>query len=64
MLRNPLGDAWFNGTSWVDLMNPEMVKAFIDCSYVPYVEKFAGKPHVKGIFTDEPQISPRVKIAQ
>lgn len=60
---NPLGDAWFNGTSWVDLMNPDMVKAFIDCSYVPYVEKFGGQPHVLGIFTDEPQISPRVKIA-
>lgn len=60
---NPLGDAWFNGTSWVDLMNPDMVKAFIDCSYVPYVERFAGKPHVMGIFTDEPQISPRVDIA-
>lgn len=59
---NPLGDAWFNGTSWVDLMNPDMVKAFIDCSYVPYVKKFGGKPHVLGIFTDEPQISPRCKI--
>ncbi|MEN6497023.1 MAG: glycosyl hydrolase [Thermoguttaceae bacterium] len=60
---NPLGDAWFNGTSWVDLMNPAMVKAFIDCSYVPYVEKFGGQPRVLGIFTDEPQISPRAKIA-
>lgn len=60
---NPLGDAWFNGTSWVDLMNPDMVKAFIDCSYVPYVKKFSGQPHVLGTFTDEPQISPRPKIA-
>lgn len=60
---NPLGDAWFNGTSWVDLMNPDMVKAFIDCSYVPYVQKFGSQPHVLGIFTDEPQISPRVRIA-
>jgi hypothetical protein len=59
---NPLGDPWFNGTSWVDLMNPDMVKAFIDCSYVPYAQKFGGKPHVLGIFTDEPQISPRPKI--
>ena len=59
---NPLGDPWFNGTSWVDLMNPDMVKAFIDCSYTPYVQKFGGKPHVCGIFTDEPQISPRPKI--
>jgi len=58
----PMGDPWFNGTAWVDLMNPEMVKAFIECSYVPYVEKFAGKPYVRGIFTDEPQVSPRPKI--
>lgn len=59
----PLGDPWFNGTSWVDLMNPDMVKAFIDCSYVPYVQKFAGKPYVLGTFTDEPQVSPRPKMA-
>lgn len=60
---SPLGNAWFNGTSWVDLMNPDMVRAFIDCSYLPYVRRFGGKPHVRGIFTDEPQISPRSKIA-
>lgn len=59
---NPMGDPWFNGTSWVDLMNPAMVKAFIDCSYVPYVKKFGGRPRVLGIFTDEPQISPRPKV--
>jgi len=56
---DPLGNAWFNGTSWVDLMNPAMVKAFIDCSYAPYAQRYAGQPHVCGIFTDEPQISPR-----
>jgi len=60
---SPLGDPWFNGTSWVDLMNPDMVRAFIDCSYVPYVQKFGGKPHVLGTFTDEPQISPNPKMA-
>jgi len=56
---DPLGNAWFNGTSWVDLMNPDMVKAFIDCSYAPYAKRFANQSHVRGIFTDEPQISPR-----
>ncbi|MBN8218681.1 MAG: hypothetical protein J0L75_18720 [Spirochaetes bacterium] len=55
----PLGEAWFNGTSWVDLFNPDCVKAFIDCSYKPYVERYRGRPSVRGIFTDEPQISPR-----
>ena len=54
-----LGEPFFNGTSWVDLMNPEMVQAFIDCSYQPYVERYANKPHSLGIFTDEPQIGPR-----
>jgi hypothetical protein len=58
----PMGDAWFNGTAWVDLMNPEMVRAFIDCSYVPYAEKFAGRERVLGMFTDEPQVNPRPKI--
>ncbi len=59
---DPLGQGWFNNTSWVDLMNPEMVQAFIDCSYKPYVERYAGKPFSIGIFTDEPQISPRTDI--
>ncbi len=55
------GDPWFNGTCWVDLMNPEAVKAFIDCTYKPYAQRYAKKlgGSVKGIFTDEPQISPR-----
>ncbi len=59
----PMGDPWFNGTAWVDLMNPDMVKAFIDCSYTPYFQKFGNQPRVLGTFTDEPQISPRPKIA-
>ncbi len=57
----PMGDAWFNGTCWVDLMNPKTVKAFIDCSYRPYAERYAKQmgASVHGIFTDEPQVSPR-----
>ncbi|QMV43982.1 glycosyl hydrolase family 2 protein [Cohnella cholangitidis] len=57
-----MGDPWFNGTSWVDLLNPDMVQAFIDCSYKPYAERYreeAGSGVVHGIFTDEPQVSPR-----
>lgn len=56
-----MGNAWFNGTCWVDLMNPATVKAFIDSSYAPYADRYRkeiGKS-VHGIFTDEPQISPR-----
>lgn len=54
---DPMGQPWYNGASWVDLMNPAMVRAFIDSSYKPYADRFAGQSHVMGIFTDEPQIS-------
>ena len=54
-----IGNGWFNGGSWVDLMNPAMVRAFIESTYAPYAKQFAGQPHVPGIFTDEPQISAR-----
>jgi hypothetical protein len=51
-----LGMSAYNGTCWVDLMNPDMVDFFIDCSYSPYIRKFKGKRSVRGIFTDEPQV--------
>jgi hypothetical protein len=55
------GNSWYNGTCWVDLFNPEMVKAFLDCSYTPYAERYRESigPVAKGIFTDEPQVSPQ-----
>lgn len=56
-----MGDPWFNGTCWVDLLNPATVQAFIDCTYRPYAERYAGHDRriLRGIFTDEPQVSPR-----
>jgi hypothetical protein len=54
------GNAWFNGTCYVDLLNPAMVKEFINSSYVPYAERYReyfGNV-AKGIFTDEPQFMP------
>ncbi|MCF0173584.1 MAG: hypothetical protein HUJ91_07665, partial [Bacteroidales bacterium] len=57
--RDAMEQSWYNGTCWVDLMNPAMVDAFIECSYRPYVERYSGMKGVKGIFTDEPQISAR-----
>jgi len=57
-----MGNGWFNGTCYVDLLNPNMVKAFIDSAYAPYLERYKdeiGKT-VPGIFTDEPQVAPRV----
>ncbi len=52
---------WFNGTTWVDLLNPETVKTFIEFSYKPYLERYKDEmgKSVPGIFTDEPQVSPR-----
>ncbi len=51
-----LGMSAYNGTCWVDLMNPDMVRFFIECSYAPYVERFSDRKSVRGIFTDEPQV--------
>jgi len=48
--------SWFNGWSYVDLMNPAAVRAFLDESYEPYAKRF-GKEFggtVPGMFTDEP----------
>ena len=53
---SPLGSLWFNGASYVDLMNPEAVRAFIQCTHERYREtcgQYFGK-EIPGIFTDEP----------
>ena len=52
------GNAWYNGTCYVDLLNPRMVQEFIKSSYVPYAERYAGSygKDALGIFTDEPQM--------
>ena len=51
-----LGDERFNGTAYVDLMDPEVVRAFIQSTYEAY-KKEVGQEFgrtVPGIFTDEP----------
>ena len=51
-----MGDPWFNGTTYVDLMNPEAVKVFIDTTHEKYRSVLGdsfGKV-IPGIFTDEP----------
>ncbi len=40
---------------YVDNMDAEVVKTFIDTIYAPYYERFGNR--IKGIFTDEPQLS-------
>ena len=54
------GNGWFNGTCYVDLLNPAMVKEFLESSYAPYADRYKdyfGKTAL-GIFTDEPQFFP------
>jgi hypothetical protein len=54
----PMGDKWYNGTCYIDLMYPETVKYFIESTYQKYYDVCSdniGKG-VPGIFTDEPTI--------
>lgn len=59
---NPMGQPRYNGTSWVDLMNPAVTQLFIESSYAPYVERFHGQEGVRGMFTDEPNVFPRPEM--
>lgn len=50
------GVEWFNGGCYIDLMNPEAVRAFIDSTHEKYKAAFGeffGNV-IPGIFTDEP----------
>lgn len=51
----------FNGTCYVDLFNPEVVRKFIEVSYQPYVEKYKAKikDYTFAFFSDEPHIHAR-----
>lgn len=51
-----MGNPLFNGACYVDLMNPDAVKAFFKSTHEKYKEKCGehfGK-EIKGMFTDEP----------
>lgn len=53
---SPLGSTWFNGACYVDLMNPEAVREFINSTHERYKTscgRYFGKS-IPGIFTDEP----------
>ncbi|RLF06222.1 MAG: hypothetical protein DRK00_02265 [Thermoprotei archaeon] len=53
-----IGETWYEGFSYVDLLNPEVVREFIEVAYRPYVERYreeVGKT-IPGVFTDEPNI--------
>ena len=51
----------FNGTCYVDLFNPEMVREFINVSYIPYKEKYKTKitNYTISVFSDEPHVHAR-----
>lgn len=53
------GETWFSGLSYVDLLDPEVVKRFLEVAYAPYVSRFRGEIGriIPGVFTDEPNIS-------
>ena len=55
----PLGETWFSGLSYVDLLNPDVVEKFLEVAYAPYVSRFrdeVGKC-IPGVFTDEPNVT-------
>jgi hypothetical protein len=52
------GDVWFSGFYYTDLLDPDVVKRFIEIAMKPYLERFReyiGNV-VPGVFTDEPNI--------
>ena len=55
---DPLGQKEFNEASYVDLMNPNVVKEFIDSTYQAYLIEVGREfgDTVPGIFTDEPHL--------
>ena len=56
---------WFNNQSYVDTLNPEAVKAFLDSTYERYKDKL-GKDFgtlIPAIFTDEPQFTPKQRAS-
>ena len=50
------GNLRFNGQSYIDTLNPDAVREFLDCTLEEYERLFDGKlrDYVGGIFTDEP----------
>lgn len=52
---------WFNGQAYVDTLNSDAIKAFLDTTYEKYWQE-QGREFgslIPGIFTDEPQFTPK-----
>ncbi|MBQ6351695.1 MAG: hypothetical protein IJJ28_00315, partial [Lentisphaeria bacterium] len=55
---NPAGNSWYNGQNYLDVLNPEAVKKFVEITheaYLKHLPKEMGKT-IPGIFTDEPNM--------
>ncbi len=52
----PIGSKWFDGFSYIDTLNSEAVRKFIESTYERYYQRFKGwiGKTIPGIFTDEP----------
>ena len=50
---------WFNGETYVDLLNPEVTETFLKVTHEAYAKKFRKDfgEFMPGIFTDEPNFS-------
>ncbi|MCX7681520.1 MAG: glycosyl hydrolase [Anaerolineae bacterium] len=59
-LTFPLGVAWFNDYTYLDVLNAEAVRAFLESTHAVYAQAIGDEfgRAVPGIFTDEPQFRP------
>ncbi len=55
-LRQSLGVTWFNGYTYINPLNPEAVKAFLESTHEVYAREIGAEfgKTIPGIFTDEP----------
>jgi hypothetical protein len=56
---SPLGQAWFSGTTYADLMDRRAMQTFLHVAYEPYAARFRADfgGLIPAIFTDEPAIT-------
>ena len=54
-------DPWFNNHPYVDTMNPEAIRAFLESTHEAYAREFSNEfgKTIPSIFTDEPQVAPK-----
>ncbi len=57
-------DPWFNNHPYVDTLNPEAVRAFLESTHEVYAKTFQGEfgKTIPSIFTDEPQFAPKQRL--